>query len=227
LCTLVVVPPVYVASRWFRRESNRAYLEVRERIGTNLATLQEGLAGVRVVQAFGRERAFTRRFSETNEAQFDANLETARIATRYFPLVEYAGVAGIAIIIGMGGFLVDRKIIEIGVVASFVLYLNYLFEPVQQLSQLFNVLQSAGAALHKLFDLLDTAASIKERPGAVDLPSNGAIEVDDISFAYGVGPEVLHDVSLRVASGERIALVGPTGAGKSTLAKLLVRFYDP
>ncbi len=227
LCTLVVVPPVYFASRWFRRASNRAYLEVRERIGTNLATLQEGLAGVRVVQAFGRERAFTRRFHETNEAQFDANLETAKIATRYFPVVEFSGVVGIAIIIGIGGLFVDEGIIEIGAVAAFVLYLNSLFEPVQQLSQLYNVLQSAGAALHKLFGLLDTKPSIAERPGAIDLPLTGPLEVEGVSFGYGDGPDVLHGVSLTVAPGERIALVGPTGAGKSTLAKLVVRFYDP
>ena len=227
LCTLVVVPPVFFMSRWFRRESNRAYLEVRERIGTNLATLQEGLAGVRVVQAFGRERAFTRRFHETNEAQYDANLETARIATRYFPVVEYSGVLGIAIIIGIGGWFVDQDIVTVGTVAAFVLYLNYLFEPVQQLSQLYNVLQSAAAALHKLFGLLDTRTSITERPGAVDLPAVGALEVDGVSFGYGDGPEVLHGVSLSVAPGERIALVGPTGAGKSTLAKLIARFYDP
>ena len=227
LCTLVVVPPVAFASRWFRRESNRAYLEVRERIGTNLATLQEGLAGVRVVQAFGRERAFTRRFHETNEAQFDANLETARIATRYFPIVEYSGVVGIAVIVGMGGLFVDHGIVTVGTVFAFVLYLNNLFEPVQQLSQLYNVLQSAGAALHKLFELLDTRPSIQERPGAVDLPVSGALEVSGVSFAYGDGPEVLHNVSVTVASGERLALVGPTGAGKSTLAKLIARFYDP
>ena len=227
LCTLVVVPPVYLASRWFRRASNRAYLEVRDRIGTNLATLQEGLAGVRVVQAFGRERAFTRRFHETNEGLYDANLETARIATRYFPVVEYAGVVGIAIIVGIGGLFVDQHIVTVGTVAAFVLYLNYLFEPVQQLSQLYNVLQSAGAALHKLFGLLDTPASIGERAGAVDLPLQGALEVDGVSFAYGDGPTVLHDVSITVASGERLALVGPTGAGKSTLAKLIARFYDP
>jgi len=227
LCTLIVVPPVVYASRWFRRESNRAYLEVRERIGTNLATLQEGLAGVRVVQAFGRERAFTRRFHETNEAQYDANLETARIATRYFPVVEYSGVVGIAVIVGIGGWFVDENIVTVGTVAAFVLYLNYLFEPVQQLSQLYNVLQSAGAALHKLFGLLDTKPSIAERAGAVDLPLVGPLEVDDVSFGYADGPEVLHSVSLTVAPGERIALVGPTGAGKSTLAKLVARFYDP
>jgi ATP-binding cassette subfamily B protein len=227
LCTLVVVPPVYLSSRWFRRASNRAYLEVRERIGTNLATLQEGLAGVRVVQAFGRERAFTRRFYETNESLYDANLETARIATRYFPVVEYAGVTGIAIIVGVGGFFVDQKIVALGAVAAFVLYLNSLFEPIQQLSQLYNVIQSAGAALFKLFELLDTRASITERPGAVDLPVQGELVVDDVSFAYGNGPTVLHNVSLTVAPAERLALVGPTGAGKSTLAKLIARFYDP
>ena len=227
LCTLMVVVPVYFASRWFRRESNRAYLEVRDRIGATLAMLQEGLAGVRVVQAFGRERSFTRRFQETNEAQFDANLETVKIATKYFPFVEFCGVAGIAIIVGIGGLFVDQKIITVGTVAAFVLYLNQLFEPVQQLSQVYNTLQSAGAALHKLFDLLDTPASIGERAGAVDLPAQGALCVDAVTFKYATGPDVLHDVSLTVAPGERVALVGPTGAGKSTLAKLICRFYDP
>lgn len=227
LCVLVVLPPVIWASRWFRRASNRAYLEVRDRIGTNLATLQEGLAGVRVVQAFGRERSFTTRFNETNEAQFDANLETVRISTRYFPFVEFCGVAGIAVIVGIGGVFVDADIITVGTVAAFILYLNSLFEPVQQLSQLYNTVQSSGAALNKLFGLLDTEASIGERPGAVDLPGEGALEVRDVSFSYGTGPEVLHAVSVTVAPGERLALVGPTGAGKSTLAKLIARFYDP
>jgi len=227
LCVLIVVPPVVWATRWFRTAANRAYLEVRERIGTNLATLQEGLAGVRVVQAFGRERAFTRRFRETNEAQFDANLVTVKISTKYFPFVEFMGVIGIAVIIGIGGLFVDQEIVTVGTVAASVLYLNNLFEPVQQLGQLYNTLQSAAAALHKLFGLLDTPASISERPGAIDLPPRGAIEVAAVSFGYGDGPDVLRGVSLRVEPGERLALVGPTGAGKSTLAKLVARFYDP
>ncbi len=227
LCVLIVVPPVAYASRWFRRESSRAFLEVRERIGHNLANLQEGLAGVRVVQAFGRERAFARRFQETNEAQYDANLETVRISTRYFPLVEYCGVAGMALIIGIGGFFADNNIVAVGVVAAFVLYLNNLFEPVQQLSQLYNTLQQAGAALRKLLELLDTSPAVAERPDATDLPLEGALEVDHVSFRYATGPVVLHDVSVTVAHGERLALVGPTGAGKSTLAKLMCRFYDP
>ena len=226
LCTLVVVPPVVIASRWFRRASNKAYLLVRDRIGQNLSTLQEGLAGVRVVQAFARERAFTRRFQETNEAQYDANIETVRISAKYFPIVEFAGVAGIALIVGIGGAFVSADIITVGTVAAFVLYLNNLFEPIQQLSQLYNTLQQAGAALQKLFELLDERPSIDERPGAVDLPEEGGLELEHVSFGYGA-EDVLHDVSLRVPLGERLALVGPTGAGKSTLAKLIARFYDP
>ena len=226
ICTLVVVPPVVIASRWFRRASNKAYLLVRDRIGQNLSTLQEGLAGVRVVQAFARERAFTRRFQETNEAQYDANIETVRISAKYFPIVEFAGVAGIALIVGIGGAFVSADIVTVGTVAAFVLYLNNLFEPIQQLSQLYNTLQQAGAALQKLFELLDERPSIAERPGAVDLPGEGGLDLEHVSFGYGA-EDVLHDISLRVPLGERLALVGPTGAGKSTLAKLIARFYDP
>ena len=226
LVILVVVPPVIIASRWFRRESNRAYLDVRDKIGQNLSTIQEGLAGVRVVQAFGQERSYVRRFRETNEAQFDANLETVRISTRYFPVVEFSGVVGTALIVGIGGWFVDLDIITVGTVLAFVLYLVNLFEPVQQLSQLYNTVQKSGAALHKLFELLDTRSTITERPGAIDLPERGTVEVGDVSFAYDESL-VLRDVSLHIEPGERLALVGPTGAGKSTLAKLLARFYDP
>jgi ATP-binding cassette, subfamily B, bacterial len=226
LCTLIVVPPVVIASRWFRRASNKAYLLVRDRIGQNLSTLQEGLAGIRVVQAFARERAFTRRFRESNEAQYDANIETVRISAKYFPIVEFAGVTGVAVIVGVGGGFVSADIVTVGTVAAFVLYLNNLFEPIQQLSQLYNTLQQAGAAMQKLFELLDERPSIAERPGAVDLPEEGGLDLEHVSFAYD-SVDVVHDVSLQVPLGERLALVGPTGAGKSTLAKLIARFYDP
>ncbi len=226
LGVLVLVPPVYFASRWFRQRSNKAYLEVRDRIATNMSTLQESLEGVRVVQAFGREGSFTRQFGDTNEAQFEANLETVRISAKYFPIVEFTGVAGTAMIIGYGGWLSAEGVVTVGTVAAFVLYLNSLFEPVQQLSQLYNTVQSAGAAMQKIFGVLDTKPTVRERPGAVDLERAGAIEVDDVTFAYLSDP-VLSDVSLSIAAGERIALVGPTGAGKSTLAKLIARFYDP
>jgi ATP-binding cassette subfamily B protein len=224
---LVIVPPVYFGSRWFRRVSNKAYLEVRDRISTNLTTLQESLEGVRVVQAFGREDAFARRFDRTNEDQYHANMVTTRISSKYFPIIEYAGVVGTAVIIGYGGWLTTRGIVTVGTVAAFVLWLNSLFEPINQLSQLYNTVQSSAAALAKIFGVIDTRPTIRERQGAVDLPSSGAVDVDHVTFAYGSNDPVLHDVSLHIADGERLALVGPTGAGKSTLAKLIARFYDP
>jgi ATP-binding cassette subfamily B protein len=227
LGVLIIVPPVVIASRWFRRVSNEAYLEVRDRISTNLSTLQENLEGVRVVQAFGREDQFTREFNRTNEDQYHANMHTTRISAKYFPAIEYAGVVGTAVIIGYGGWLTTRDIVTVGAVAAFVLYLQNLFEPINQLSQLYNTVQSAGAALGKIFGVLDTRPTVAEHHGSVDLPSGGAIEVDNVTFAYAANEPVLRDVTMEIADGERIAFVGPTGAGKSTLAKLVARFYDP
>ena len=227
LVCLVAVPIVVVASVRFRRASNRAYLQYRDAIARTMATLQEGLTGVRVVQAFGREDASIDRFGRFNEGQLQANLRTARIASFYFPVVEFSGVATTAAVVGIGGWMVHRGDVTVGTVAAFVLYLGNLFEPIQQLSQLFNTLQSAGAALHKLFGVLDTVPTVRERTAAVDLPSRGGFDVRSVTFSYDGRTDVLRDVDLSIAPGERVALVGPTGAGKSTLAKLLARLYDP
>jgi ATP-binding cassette, subfamily B, bacterial len=227
LVALVALPVVVLASIRFQRLSNAAYLIVRDRIGTMLSSLQEGLSGLRVIQSFAREESEAKRFKVRNDELFDAHMYSVKISVWYFPLVEGAGIIGTAAVVYFGGRMVDTNVVTLGTVAAFVLYLSNLFEPVQQLSQLFNTLQSAGAALHKLYELLDTPVEVAEHPGAVDLPRRGAIEVDQVSFAYGTGPEVLSDVSLVVTPGERIALVGPTGAGKSTLAKLVARLYDP
>jgi ATP-binding cassette subfamily B protein len=227
LIALVALPAVVIGSVRFQRLSNAAYLVVRDRIGTMLSSLQEGLSGLRVIQSFAREEGEAARFKARNDALFDAHMHSVKISVWYFPLVEAAGILGTAAVVYFGGRLVDDDVVTLGTVAAFVLYLATLFEPIQQLSQLFNTLQSAGAALEKLYVLLDTPVEVAEHPGAVDLPRRGAIDVDGVSFAYGDGPVVLAGVSLTVAPGERLALVGPTGAGKSTLAKLVARLYDP
>src|ERR687897_2470812 len=223
----VALPPVFLASRKFQRESNDAYLEVRDRIGSTLSHLQEGIAGVRVVQAFAREDVEVDRFERGNRELYDSHMRSVAISAWYLPVIELAGWGTTALALGVGGWWVHDGVLTVGTVAFFVLTLSNLFEPVQQLSQLFNMVQSAGAGLHKLYELLDTDVDVAERPGAVDLPATGDIEVDDVSFAYGDGPRVLEDVTLHIPTGMRLALVGPTGAGKSTLAKLVARLYDP
>ncbi len=227
--TMVVLPPVVVASRKFRRESNVAYLNVRDRISQTLSTLQESLSGIRVVQAFRREESQFARFVDHNQAQYDANLYATKLSARYFPVVEFTNSAATAVIIGFGALLVHWHRTSIGTVSAFVLFLAYLIDPIQQFSQLFNLVQQSGAALKKIFGLMDTEPSVSERPGAVELPAKGELVVDRVSFSYRPGESemVLRDVSIRVAPAERVALVGPTGAGKSTLAKLMARFYDP
>jgi ATP-binding cassette subfamily B protein len=226
VCSLAL-PPVILASIKFQRDSNKAYLDVRDRIGTTLSHLQEGISGVRVVQAFAREEVEVDRFQRGNRELYDSHMRSVRISAWYLPVIELAGWGTTALALGVGGYLVHQGAFEVGTVAFFVLALSNLFEPVQQLSQLFNMVQSAGAGLHKLYELLDTPIDVPQRQAAVDLPEAGDVEVDHVSFAYADGPRVLRDVTLGIPVGSRLALVGPTGAGKSTLAKLVARLYDP
>ena len=227
LLALVVFPVIVVASVRFQRDSNRAYLQVRERVGENLGALQEGISGVRVIQAFAREDEQSRRFSRTNRSLFDGHMQSIKVSMWYFGLVEFCGIVATAGMVGVGGWLVHRGSVSLGVVTAFVLLLGNLFEPVQQLSQLYNTVQSAGASLQKLYGILDTTPEVDEAPDAVELPVVGELGVRDVRFEYVPGRPVLDGVSLTVGVGERLALVGPTGAGKSTLAKLMARLYDP
>ena len=226
LAGLLVMPVIIVASRKFQRDSNAAYLDVREQIGQTLSSLQEGIAGVRVIQAYGREPEQRRRFKRANRDLYDSHIHSVKVSTWYFGLVESAGVFATAIIVGVGGWLFTRGDVTIGTIIAVVLLFAQLFEPVQQLSQLYNSVQSSAASLNKLFGILDTVPDIED--GEHELPPAGELTVDGVGFRY---PEteaaVLSDVSITVADGERLALVGPTGAGKSTLAKLMARLYDP
>ena len=227
LICLIPLPFVVWASRKFQRDSNDAYLTVRDRIGQMLSHLQEGIAGVRVIQAYGREKVEAKRFRARNRSLYDAHMRSVFVQSWYLPVVDFAGIGTTALVVGVGGYMVTQDMVLVGTVALFVLSLSNLFEPLQQLSQLFNQVQSAGAALHKLFDLLDTPEDLPEAPDAVELPAVGDIEVRDVTFAYVGGKPVLRNVDLTIPPGERLALVGPTGAGKSTLAKLIARMYDP
>jgi ATP-binding cassette, subfamily B, bacterial len=228
LVTMLVLPILIIASIRFQRTSNHAYLDVREKVGNNLSTLQEGITGVRVIQAYGQEENRSERFRQSNRALFDSHMYSVRISTWYFGLVEFAGIAATGAIIGVGGWLVHRDSVTIGTVTAFVLLLANLFDPVQQLSQLYNTVQSSTAALHKLIGIIDAVPDVDEVEQPTELPSRGAIVVDRVTFGYaGSDRPALSDISISVADGERLALVGPTGAGKSTLAKLMARLYDP
>lgn len=228
LLSLLVLPLIALASVRFQRQSNKAYLAVRERIGDNLSALQENITGVRVIQAYAREPEQNRRFRRTNRALYDAHLRSVKVSTWYFGVVEFCGVLATAIAIGAGGWLAKNGQVSVGTVVAVVLLLSSLFEPVQQLSQLYNTVQSATASLNKMFQILDSEPEVDERADAVELPRDGELEVAAITFSYpGTDAAVLRDVSLTVAAGERLALVGPTGAGKSSLAKLMARLYDP
>jgi len=228
LVAFAVFPFIVLASIRFQRLSNQAYLEVRERVGNNLSTLQEGITGVRVIQAYGQEAAYSAKFRTTNRALYGSHMRSVRVSTWYFGLVEFAGIAATGAIIGIGGWLVHRDEVTLGTVTAFILLLANLFDPVQQLSQLYNTVQSSTAALNKLFAIIDAVPDVNEVNSPAPLPRRGAIDVREVTFAYqGAERPALESVTMSVADGERLALVGPTGAGKSTLAKLMARLYDP
>ena len=226
IVALLVMPVIVIASRKFQRDSNAAYLDVRDNVGSNLSTLQEGITGVRVIQAYAREPEQTRRFEESNRGLFRSHLHSLRVSTWFFGLVEASGVIASALAIGIGGWLVNRGDVTVGTAIAVLLLLAQLFEPVQQLSQLYNTVQSSTAALDKLFGILDTTPDVAD--GDLALPASGAVAVSAVGFRYPeTGSLVLDDVSITVANGERLAVVGATGSGKSTLAKLMARLYDP
>jgi ABC-type multidrug transport system fused ATPase/permease subunit len=231
LLTFLIFPVMAIGSLAFRIASADAYRRTRETISAITVYLQETLSGIRVVRAFAQEPRHRAHFAELNDTNRAANLVTVNLNAAYFPAVEFvAAVATVGIIIIGGGQAIDGDI-EIGVLVGFIAALNGFFDPIGQLSQVYTTYQSGMAALDKIFELLDVAPELTDRPGAHELERiRGEIRFEDVSFRYRTGDETklaLDDVSLVVHPGETVALVGATGAGKSTFAKLVARFYDP
>jgi ATP-binding cassette subfamily B protein len=256
LLTFCIVPFVAGGSIWFRLVSAGAFRRTRETIGSITGYLQETLSGIRVVRSFGQEPAHEARFAELNQDNVDANMTTVRLNAAYFPAVEMLSGIALALIVLYGGYQAIDGHITVGTVVAFVATLSFLFEPIQQLSQLYTTYQSGMAALEKIFQLLDVRPTLKDAPNAPAIGAiRGEVGFEDVSFAYkprskrredgttaavtqnGNGgapaepePEevlALEHIDLSVPAGQTIALVGATGAGKSTMAKLAARFYDP
>ena len=228
LAALAVFPFMALATTVFRRRSARAYRSVRERLGLVTATLAEDIAGMRVVQSFSREETNQREFRSVNSRYRDSNQETVVLNGLYFPFVDFLSAVSTAVVLGFGGWLALEGEVTVGTLFAFLLYLSNFFDPIQQLSQLYNMFLSAVAALDKIMDVMDEEPEILDRAGAEPLPQiDGHVYFDTVRFGYGQGPEILHGIELDVAAGTTVALVGHTGAGKSTIAKLLARFYDP
>jgi len=225
---VVVVPVMLALTLWFRKASDVAFLAVRDRIADVMSDLQENLAGIRIVTATNRAKRNVVAHDNVLGEYRDANDETAVIGAVYGPSTELLGYLAQALLLGMGGWLVTEGRLTVGELAAFFLYLTMFFAPIQQLVQLYNTYQQGRSAVRKLADLFATEPDVAEAPDARPLPPmEGAIDLDHVTFGYDPRVPVLHDLDLHIDAGETVAFVGETGAGKSTVAKLVNRFYDP
>jgi len=223
-----VVPILVVLSIWFHQASERGYLLVRDRIANVLADLSESLYGIRVVTSNNRQRRNIRNHRHVVGAYRDANLYTGTVNSIYGPATVMIGILGQGLLLGIGGDMVLHHHLKLGYLVAFFLYLNRFFSPIQLLTQQYTAMQQGRSSIIRLRELVETPPTVDEVKNAPDLPTiEGRITFEDVSFGYLPGQPVLHDINLEIAPGESVAFVGPTGAGKSTMAKLANRFYDP
>jgi ABC-type multidrug transport system fused ATPase/permease subunit len=227
LVALVILPPTLVLTRWFQVRSHAAFLRVRETISTMTAQIAESVAGMAVIQAFNRERAFLAAFDEANDANRRTNTYAQYLNSLFFPGIEMLGSIAMASVLWVGGRMLSDGSLTIGTLVSSVFVLNLVFQPLQELSDLYGQVQSAGAAMEKISTVLDEEQEIHDAPDAIAAPRiEGDLRIDHVTFAYGRDP-VLHAIDIHVPPGGCLALVGESGGGKSTTAKLVGRFYDP
>ncbi|TME67394.1 MAG: ABC transporter ATP-binding protein [Chloroflexi bacterium] len=227
LLSFTVLPIMFVIAAFWQRFAQRSFRRTRAAISVVNATLQENISGMRVIQSLAREERNRDEFDELNAYNRDTNLEASRIAALILPLVEVVAAMAIAITVLYGGVLVSQGSLKVGVLVAFTLYINRFFDPIREISQQYSQLQRAGVAAERIFQILETPVEIKDKPGAEQLPQiHGEVEFRDVTFGYNRDLPVLRDFNLHMKAGQTVAIVGPTGAGKSTIAGLLARFYD-
>ena len=227
LVALVVTPAGITVTRWFHLRSHVAFSDVRTRIAAVTAQLAESVAGMAVVQAFNRERAFQAEFERLNESNRTANEYAQKLSSVFFPAIEFLGALATVAVLYAGSRLIDGGSLEVGTLIAAAGLLQLVFQPLQELSELYGQVQSAAAAMGKISTILDAERDIADAPGARAMPAiAGRLELESVTFAYGEEP-VLHSITVDVPPGGCIALVGESGGGKSTTAKLIARFYDP
>ncbi len=228
LLAFVVLPLMVLATIWFSQRARVAFRETRTRVARVVGDLAEDIAGVRVIQAFGQENTTQVRFNQVNEANRMANINAITLSFVFLPVIEFLGVLATGIVLWFGGQAVGSGEVTLGVLVAFLSYVTRFFQPIQELSRMYTTMQAAMAGGEQVLNLLDTPPGVQDQPGAVEMQSVvGQIVLKDVSFAYRPGlPEVLHGVNLTIEPGQTVALVGPTGAGKTSISNLIARFYD-
>ena len=227
LVTLAVLPAMLWLTNYWRTRVRATYRATRQRISLINGYLNESITGIRVTKSFTREALNARHFDDLNHSYLDANLGAARLTALFFPGIDFLGSFAAALVVGVGGWLVIGDVLTAGTLVAFMIYVERFFDPVRELAQRYNSFQSTMAASERIFGLLDTQPELQDAPDSVPLPPvEGWVRFDDVSFEYAPGEPVLNHVSLTAEPGQRIALVGETGAGKSTIVRLLARFFD-
>ncbi len=227
LLTFSVIPLMALATWLFSRRARIAYLKTRQKLGEVVGDLAENISGMRVIQAFAQEETTQRSFEVINRANRDVNVSAVSLSYTFLPSVNILSIAAMCIVLGVGGIMVVQGDLTIGVIVAFMAYVNRFFNPIQDLSQLYTTLQTATAGGERVLELLDEQPVVQDHEHATEMPPiQGRIDLDDVSFGYTSEREVLHDINLHIEPGEMVALVGPTGAGKTSIANLIARFYE-